>query len=74
MGKYLKKDNDLLFKYLDYLKYQRNYSQYTIQLACLSQNKNGKAFWQAMGFKEIARSYWGHEEVVIFEKQSVEVL
>jgi hypothetical protein len=27
-----------------------------------------------MGFKEIARSYWGHEEVVIFEKQSVEVL
>ena len=31
MGKYLKKDNDLLFKYLDYLKYQRNYSQYTIE-------------------------------------------
>lgn len=52
----------------------QNYSQYTIQLACLSQNKNGKAFWQAMGFKEIARSYWGHEEVIIFEKQSMEVL
>lgn len=46
----------------------REYVDYTIQLGCLSQNINGCDFWKAMGFKEIARSYCGHEEVIIFEK------
>ena len=26
-------------------------------------------FWKAMGFQEIACSYWGHEEVVILENK-----
>ncbi|UTY38813.1 GNAT family N-acetyltransferase [Allocoprobacillus halotolerans] len=52
----------------------QQYQDYTIQLACLVQNKNGITFWQAMGFQEIARSYSGHEEVVIFEKQTKEIL
>ena len=50
----------------------RQYPTYTLQLACLIQNKNGLSFWNAMGFQEIARSYWGHEEVLILEKEAKE--
>lgn len=52
----------------------KQYPTHTVQLACLVQNKNGLSFWNAMGFQEIARSYWGHEEVVILEKQAKEEL
>ncbi len=47
------------------------YSDKNIQLGCLSNNKEGFAFWSKMGFKEIRRAYNKEKnwEIIVMEKQ-----
>ena len=48
------------------------HTQKNIQLGCLSNNKEGDAFWSKMGFKEIRIAYNEEKdwEIIVMEKQN----
>lgn len=47
-------------------------SNKNIQLGCLSNNKEGLAFWRKFGFKEIRRSYNEEKDwnIIVYEKEA----
>lgn len=52
----------------DYLKKFKERCQW-VQLACLTNNKIGLAFWNKCGFKEIGNSKYGDLPVIVLEKR-----